>query len=657
MNFQDVIKNEIKNIIVNADEEDITEKLAFMYYCFEKTEDINPNEVLEICLEDFPKLKIGIDGFFLNVDDTTINFYEVIYNSNASDNEKIGKREFQSTLDKGINTIKMVVDKNIKIDESSYTYSFLEEAISKIKTHEIILNIYTNYDVPESYLTEDIREYKEVSYGIKVVDYETLVSKNGNKDDLYKINLKDRFGFDFSAVKISSTDDFDIYMTSVPGNMLADLYKVDSVRLLESNVRSYLKKTSRVNKGIYATVKDCPEEFAAYNNGLATVATNADVIKLNDYFYRIKALTNWQIVNGGQTTATLYECYKDKLDLDEIVVPCKLTVLKNVDDPQTLISNISTYSNTQTAIKKSDPPSNLKYYIDIKQLSDNTWASKNGKSYLCFFERTNGEYNTAKRRNNFSASFNNKYPQKHKFTKLDLAKVIVCWEQHPDIANLGSEKNFEYFNNIVKDQLNEVDSEYYKKSYALIILYREMDKIIRRKKTTSYKSTVITYGISLLSLLTNKHFDLLSIWDNQALSQQQENCINALIDKIIIKLNGVPSGTDVRMWARKTSCWDALKTIQIHIDPSLSTAETVFFVENEPKIWIENPSNLKNPKTWEDLLAWNNEREVLKQKERNMIQGMRVNTSIGRTVTNAQKDYAIAIFMKAIKAGYTHKKY
>lgn len=658
MSTQSLIKNEIKNILVNTDLDELSsEKHAFMYYCFKKMEDVDPEEVLEVCSEEFPKLGLGFDGFFVNVDDSTVNFYVVCYDPDAEDGDRINKRQLDATVKKGTKAIEMVLEKSLDVlDKASYTYDYLESAYSKSKTHEFILNVYTNLIVPENIRPVELVDFNGSTYAVKVVDFSALQVKSDGDEDLYKINLIERFGFDFNAVKISSTDEFDIYMTAVSGTMLAELYKVDSVRLLESNVRSYLKKTSRVNKGIYATVKDSPNEFAAYNNGLATVATAADIVKVTDSFYKIKTLTNWQIVNGGQTTATLYECSKDRLELEEIIVPCKLTVLKNADDPQTLISNISTYSNTQTAIKKSDPPSNLKYYIDIKRLSDSTWASAAGKNYLCFFERTNGEYNTARRRNNYSASFKNKYPQKMKFTKLDLAKAIVCWELRPEIANLGSEKNFEYFNNIVKDQLKEVDETYYKNAYSLVLLYRAIDKIIKQKKITTYKSTIVTYTIAMLSKLSNKSFDLETIWNNQDLTNTQKADVEELVDLVHGKLMNAKFGTDIRMWARTTNCWKEIQTIEYELSYSSLANEVLFFAENEPKQWIEDNNNLKNSALWDSLISWDEVNNVLKGKEKNMAKGMRYNTSANKPISSAQKDYAISIFMKAVKAGFDYTK-
>src|SRR5690606_37868402 len=152
-------------------------------------------------------------------------------------------------------------------------------------------------------------------------------------------------------------------------------------------------------------VKNTPEHFVSFNNGISAVATGITYEKnMSKPLTRIEKIENFQIVNGGQTTATLFECYKEKLreKLDEVSVPVKLTVVKNLGEADSFIRDISVYSNTQTAIKKSDPPSNLQYYIEIKKLSQDCLSTAENQNYICYFERTNGEYETELRRNNAS---------------------------------------------------------------------------------------------------------------------------------------------------------------------------------------------------------------------------------------------------------------
>src|SRR5690606_14536262 len=163
--------------------------------------------------------------------------------------------------------------------------------------------------------------------------------------------------------------------------------------------------TAKVNAGILDTVKNNPEYFVSFNNGISAVATGITYDKsVAKQIARIEKIENFQIVNGGQTTATLFECLKEKLNdkLEEVNVPVKLTVVKNVGEADSFIRDISIYSNTQTAIKKSDPPSNLQYYIEIKKLSQDCLSTAANQNYICYFERTNGEYETELRRNNAS---------------------------------------------------------------------------------------------------------------------------------------------------------------------------------------------------------------------------------------------------------------
>jgi hypothetical protein len=63
--------------------------------------------------------------------------------------------------------------------------------------------------------------------------------------------------------------DYDAYLAVLPGETLADIYIQHGSRLLEGNVRTFLGRSSNVNKGIAQTVAKAPETFFAYNNGVA----------------------------------------------------------------------------------------------------------------------------------------------------------------------------------------------------------------------------------------------------------------------------------------------------------------------------------------------------------------------------------------------------
>ena len=91
----------------------------------------------------------------------------------------------------------------------------------------------------------------------------------------------------------------------ISADLLFNLYRKYSSRLLEKNVRSFLQFTNETNKGMKRTIRDHPEKFIAYNNGLTITATKVKTSSHRRKFY-IDTLTDFQIVNGGQTTASIY---------------------------------------------------------------------------------------------------------------------------------------------------------------------------------------------------------------------------------------------------------------------------------------------------------------------------------------------------------------
>ncbi len=82
--------------------------------------------------------------------------------------------------------------------------------------------------------------------------------------------------------------------------------------------------------------------FFAYNNGITATAEEIELVDNN----KIKSLKNFQIVNGGQTTASLFNTKKmDKADLKDIFIQMKLTII-NDEKINEVVPNISRFSNT-----------------------------------------------------------------------------------------------------------------------------------------------------------------------------------------------------------------------------------------------------------------------------------------------------------------------
>ena len=653
----ELIKN-VKLSLSQNDDEYYEEKYAFIRYVFSNIESIS-NDSIEICNEEFEELDANVDGYYYDEDSSVYNLYIAAYNNQNDDNSFLNKEEIDKYYRKITNfIIKTINGKFIEFDESSFTYEIANEIHQLLKQVEIVVNVVSNFNIPNNYKKDDVEVISGQNISFRTYDLDDLKNKFKQiTNNVSILNCIENFNSNIEALNLVSTIDFDVYLFGMKGSWLAQLYKQDSERLLEANVRSYLKRTAKVNAGILASVKNNPEQFVSFNNGISAVATNIaceDSSRI-DKVVTIEQIENFQIVNGGQTTATLYECMKDKLNdnLNDVIVPVKLTVVKNIANSENFIRDISVYSNTQTAIKKSDPPSNLPFYIQIKKLSTQCLSSDGNINYICYFERTNGEYDTEFRRNNGSKKFSTINPKNRKFDKIDLAKAINSWEQLPYITCQGKEKNFSYFNDTVKNQISNPNEIYFKNAYAVITIYKKLDKFAH-KLGLSYKNIVATYTLAYISYIYDKELNLDEIWEYKDLPSYLVDIANKLMIKVHNVIANPPKEyPEARMWARKELCWEKIKVIGLDINIEKTNKKIEFFSKNDALIYISNQDNFNNSLTWMKLILWDNKFHILTKQQLNMCKMMR---SYGNSssLTKKQIDFLKDIFIIAVKRGYQY---
>lgn len=655
---KELIKN-IKLFHSEINDDIVEDKYSFIKYVFTNLESVS-EDAIEIVEEDFEDLNCDIDAYYYDEDSFIYNLYIAIYDDEIDDNAFLNQDDAKRYYDKICNFISKVISgKYSCFDESSFTFSIADEIHSLLKEVEIVVNVVTNFNIPTAYKKDNNEIIEGVNVSFRTYDLEDLKNKFGQiATESNVLNCSEYFGSDINALQIASNVDFDVYLFSMRGTWLSKLYKEDSARLLEQNVRSYLKRTAKVNAGILDTVKNNPEQFVSLNNGISAVCAKVTLEnKMSNSLIKIKELENFQIVNGGQTTATLFECSRDAIreNLKDVIVPVKLTVVKNIGEADSFIRNISVYSNTQTAIKKSDPPSNLPYYVDIKKLSQICISTSGNQNYICYFERTNGEYNTELRRNNSSKKFLLTNPKDKKFDKIDLARAINCWEQLPFITCQGREKNFAFFNENVKNQLFKPDEKYYKEVYATVILYRKLDKIAKKLKLT-VKSNVVAHSLSLISFLYDKRINLLEIWELKDIPQYLVSLAINIMPKVHeVIINAPANHPEPRMWARLEECWNKVKTIKTYLPIKPFENKCEFFKKNDALIFISESRNFYNSTTWIKLLIWDNKYKILSKSQINIVKYMRnYADSPSLTLTKKQNQFLKDIFVSAVKRGYKY---
>ncbi|MFD9735655.1 AIPR family protein [Umezawaea sp. NPDC059074] len=373
----------------------------------------------------------------------------------------------------------------------------------------------------------------------------------------------------------ASDDDVAVVLATVPGKVLADLYEAHDTRLLELNVRSFLQTRGAVNKGIRDTLLNAPRRFLAYNNGITVTASGVDFVHGQDGEpTHISAVHEIQVVNGGQTTATLHHVLtKDKNPLSGVYVQMKLTTIAS-NQLQEIVPKISEYSNSQNRVTLVDFSSNHAFHVDFQRKSRLLLANGkggSGKETRWFFERARGQYtdrlskaHTPARQREFKAE----YPPTQKFNKADLAKYIHSWCQHPHHVSRGAQKNFGEFMIRLGQRSPYIDATYCRRVIAMAILFKGIDKIAATHQAGNIKSFVTTYTMARLALATGQRVDLDRIWHEQQLSDALDSAVHELVP-LVMDVITRPRGPLVSEWAKKEDCWRAVSAITWKIPKSL----------------------------------------------------------------------------------------
>jgi hypothetical protein len=373
-------------------------------------------------------------------------------------------------------------------------------------------------------------------------------------------------------------DEYSAYVTIIPGTLLYKIYDEHGPRLLERNVRSFLQAKGKVNRGIRDTLKQQPGRFLAYNNGISMTAESVETAATSDGSLGIARIRGLQIVNGGQTTASIYRAAdgSDGVNLSHVFIQAKLTVVRN-ELADTLAPKIAEYANTQNPIQMADFSANDPFHIEIERLSKRIWTPDQQGQW--FYERARGQYFVELAREGDTQAkarrFKEKYPQHRKFDKLEIAKVINAWDQLPYQVCLGGQKNFVQFTQRIRETKAKSwkpDEAYFKELVAKKILFTESTRIVGKRDFSDLRSQIVAYTISALSFRTGGQFDLMYVWNSQRLSTQLEDMLKAWARQIS---EAIPESALARglknfgEWCKKPDCWKAIQRLDLNFPETM----------------------------------------------------------------------------------------
>jgi len=474
-----------------------------------------------------------------------------------------------------------------------------------------------------------------------------------------------------------STSSCKSYLLVFPGKMLSEIYNKYGDRLLEQNVRTFLQFRGGVNKGIRNTLTNQPEMFFAYNNGLTVTAERIEVIN-----NRIQSATNLQIVNGGQTTASIFMSKlqdKKKIDLEKVYVQVKLSVIDpdKVDD---VVPVISKCANTQNKVSSADFFSNHPFHKRIEDFSRRVLAPSSDGSLTethWFYERARGQYANTQAKMTISQKkkFLIQNPKTQMFTKTDLAKYENSFAQLPHYVSKGAQWNFGKFAEEIsgKDDNNkglweknnlQFNKLYFKQLIAKAIMFNFLDKnIMRQDWYGGYKANIVTYSLSKFVCLISsnrKYIDFMLIWRKQRLSDAMEKQLLEIAKVINIIITDTTE--NVTQYCKKYICWQKVLDTRLllsedviselidseQVDEQRKDAKKVQKVLNDINAQVEVYN--KGLKYWNALIDWASTSDILTEKEMSILSStLRMNAT---PPSEKQCKVILEVERKAIDEGF-----
>jgi hypothetical protein len=532
------------------------------------------------------EIKEGGKSFYETLELFICVFKQEYYGVNVSRDE----------LTKSLNQLKKFLNAGIKGHISSLDASNVEliELLKVIRNQakdfdRINFYVLTNGICNHQVEKVELKGYEDIDIYVHIWDlsrFQKVFESSNNREpiEIDFAELMEHSEKGIRCIQVPEIDPmFECYLAIIPGYVLSKLYKEFSNELLESNVRAFLGQAGKYNKGIRDTIREKPQMFLPYNNGITATADNVKSEKHNGELY-ITELTDFQIVNGGQTTASLYHTQKKykEADLSKIFVQMKLTVIKETEKKNVEVPNIARYANSQNKVSELDLSSNNPFFVQIEFLSRKKYVTnpKNrAQPLLWYFERVNGQYRESLNKLLTATNqkrFKEQNPTSHKFVKSDIAKFINVWELEPHLVSRGSQKNFEHFTKKINDSVkkgNLPGENYYKKLIANAVIFKQMDALFGRKNQnaigdTNLKSFTVAYSLAYFHYLTDNCLDLWKVYEDQIISERLAKVFYDIQVFVFDHLTRSSNNTLFSEYAKRESSWTLLKSQKYSIQLS-----------------------------------------------------------------------------------------
>jgi hypothetical protein len=591
------------------------------------------------------------------------------------------KQEVESSINQVEKFFRNAVYKEYvtELEEASEVFD-LAHTLAEVKEVKEFLSRVNIFILTNGFFKSELKNNKSISgYSVynRIIDIEYLFNISDQSHVPIEIKFENYGGVIPCLKAPGENDDYESYLALIPGSTLASIYEEYGARLLEQNVRSFLQFTGKINKGIRKTIKDEPHMFLAFNNGIAATADELEIKIMEDGSSVIVWAKDFQIVNGGQTTASVYHTWKkEKAEIDKIFVQTKLTVVKKRDNFNEIVNRIAEYANTQNKVSTSDLSSNKPFHIGLEKISRSVWSQPVEGSNIqtrWFYERARGQYKNARLKDGFTPSkrkaFDLKNPRSQVITKELLAKYANYYQEvwsgkrlviGPHIVVRGGQKNYVQFLNYNMPEVP--DNVFYEDLVAKAIIFKSAERLygVKPNSIGDMRYITVPYSLALLNLRIDFKIDLYKIWKNQSVSDIFKNVLYELMVQLenFIKMNA--PGSLYGEWAKKEECWNAIKENKFDIDFNLLKPDFVNLktplrksITEDEQIKIEIQEELERIKAipykiWNKIESWGRETGELSSYKSSVALNMSGRVRNNSFISDNERKNAIEIIDKVI---------
>lgn len=535
--------------------------------------------------------RFRIDGYALDEFDGTMNLIVADY-VGLNENRTLVMTSVKQILERVVLFVDAALNTNLSNDvdissSASDLIDLLKSNRKRICRYRVFL--FTDAKISSRIKFVDIDSFDGNPVELHVWDLPRLFDVCSSSETEYvEINFSDYIekGIPCIEAHVGDGQKYRSFLCVIPGKLLSDLYAKFGSKLLEGNVRSFLSTKVATNKGIKETIVNVPQMFFAFNNGISVTSKQVVIEDIENVKY-ISSVKDFQIINGGQTTVSLYNAVKNNnADLSKIFVQMKLTEVDqkqvSTDEADNLVRDMSRFSNSQNKVSDADFFATHPFHRQIEQISKVTYApATHGEQYetIWFYERSRGQYLQEQLRlpPSKKSEFLLKNPKKQIIKKTDLAKVQNTWLGHPDFVSKGAQTNFLSFASYIDEQWlsdrEQFNQRYYKCTVALMIMFDYLSTTIPKQSwyEGGYRANIITYSIALFHRLLQKQFpgrelDLILIWNKQALPEVVKISLSKISRKVFEKIteNSRPV-INVTQWCKRSACWDSVQSINFDL--------------------------------------------------------------------------------------------